>query len=129
MAKGVRDFNSKWTIEGRHGFKNIAATEKAEFGENIIYLVGDGFVNPESVVTLWYEQHNFYDFENRRPNSNKSRTAQTSNSKFVKKTQKYLHPKFFMRIVSFFKENFDFFTENYVFLVNGIFHEKLSHLS
>ncbi|XP_021963628.1 uncharacterized protein LOC110859073 [Folsomia candida] len=78
VAKGVRDFNSKWTIEGRHGFKNIAATEKAEFGENIIYLVGDGFVNPESVVTLWYEQHNFYDFENRRPNSNKSRTAQTN---------------------------------------------------
>jgi hypothetical protein len=55
-------------------------TEKAQFGESVIYFIGDGGgIDPQYFVMLFYQQYRFYDFENYRLNFNKSRTASTSN--------------------------------------------------
>jgi hypothetical protein len=57
-------------------------TEKAQFGESVIYFIGDGGgIDPQYFVMLFYQQYRFYDFENYRLNFNKSRTASTSNKK------------------------------------------------
>lgn len=70
---------------------------KAGFGENVIYFVGDEDFSgsADRVVTLWYEQHQYFDFVLGGLNTNLSRTAKTGKMAICKVAKFWQSSKLF----------------------------------